>query len=143
MIRVDILVQRRSPKEGSAMMKRFETPNPTLVEEFGGRLRQERRALLRALATNDEELATLEAHQVGVRAEEAATEVARSILSPLEARERQELDELEQTLERLEYGTFGLCEDCEEQIPLRRLRAVPTTLDCVTCQAKRERPLKV
>ena len=122
------------------MIKMFETPNPTLLEEFGGRLRQERRALLRALATNDEELATLEARQVGARAEEAATEVARSILSRLEARERQELEELEQALERLEYGTFGLCEGCEEQIPLRRLRVVPTTRHCVTCQAKREGP---
>jgi DnaK suppressor protein len=127
-------------EEGSAMTRMFETPNPTLLEEFGGRLRQERRALLRAIATNDEELATLEAHQVGARAEEAATTVATSIVSRLEARERQELDELEQALVRLEYGTFGLCERCEEQIPLRRLRAVPTARCCLACQKKREAP---
>jgi DnaK suppressor protein len=120
------------------MSKTFETQNPTLFEEFGGRLRQERRALLRALATNDEELATLEALQVGARAEEAATEVARSMLSGLEAREKHELDEVEQALERLEYGTFGLCDGCQEQIPLRRLRAVPTTRYCFPCQEKRE-----
>ena len=93
------------------MTELFETPNPTLLEEFGGLLREERGVLLRALATSDEELA---------------------------ARDRNELDDLDQALERLEYGTFGVCEGCDEQIPLRRLRAVPTTRYCVGCQKQRE-----
>ena len=120
------------------MIDLFETPNPTFLEEFGGRLQNERRALLCALASSDEELATLEVHHVGARSEDAATEAATSIVSRLEARVRRELEELEQALERLESGTFGLCEGCAEQIPLRRLRAVPTTRYCLACQTKRE-----
>ena len=120
------------------MTELFETPNATYLEEFGGRLREERRALLAALATSDDELATLEVHQVGARSEDAATDAATSVVSRLEARERQELEELEQALGRLESGTFGLCEGCADQIPLRRLRAVPTTRYCLACQKKRE-----
>ena len=93
------------------MTELSETPNPTLLEEFGSRLREERRVLLRTLATSDEEQ---------------------------EARDRQELDDLEQALERLEYGTFGVCEGCDDQIPLRRLRAVPTARYCVECQKQNE-----
>src|SRR5262249_16771267 len=134
-------VQRRSgTARRAAMIETVETPNPTLLEEFGRRLREDRRALLRMLATSDDELGTLEVHQVGARSEDAATEAATSIASRLEARERRELDELEQALERLEYGTFGLCEGCAEQIALRRLRAVPTTRYCLACQKKREAP---
>ena len=120
------------------MPEMLETPNPTFLEECGGRLREQRRALLRALATSDGELASLEVHQAGGRSEDAATDVATSIVSRLETRDKQELEELEQALERLEYGTFGLCESCAEQIPLRRLRAVPTTRYCLACQKKRE-----
>ena len=34
---------------------------------------------------------------------------------------------LREALERLEDGTFGTCEECGEEIPLRRLRAWPVT----------------
>lgn len=33
---------------------------------------------------------------------------------------------------------FGLCADCEEEIPLKRLQAMPWAERCVGCQAKFE-----
>lgn len=36
--------------------------------------------------------------------------------------------------------TFGLCEDCEEDIPFARLEAVPYVTLCAACQAKRDPP---
>lgn len=35
--------------------------------------------------------------------------------------------------------SWGLCEDCEEEIPERRLLAVPWTTRCVPCQESQER----
>jgi RNA polymerase-binding protein DksA len=120
------------------MSKMLETPNPTFVEEFGCRLRAGHRALLRTLALNDDELATLAIHEIGDSAEDAATESARTILMRLEDQERRDLDEIEQALARLEYGTFGVCEACQGLIPMRRLRAIPTTRYCLGCQATTE-----
>ncbi len=120
------------------MSEMLETPNPTFIEEFGGRLRTERRALLSTLARSDDELATLAIHEIGDSAEDAATESARAILMRLEDEERRELDEIEQALSRLEYGTFGVCEACQALIPLRRLRAIPTARYCLGCQATTE-----
>ena len=40
--------------------------------------------------------------------------------------------------DRLENGHYGLCEECAEEIALERLRAVPTALYCVDCQAQYE-----
>lgn len=37
-------------------------------------------------------------------------------------------------LERLSSGTFGVCEQCECEIPEKRLGAVPWTRYCVQCQ---------
>ncbi len=41
---------------------------------------------------------------------------------------------LENALSRAERGIYGLCEECGEDIPLARLRALPTAVLCVDCQ---------
>jgi DnaK suppressor protein len=50
------------------------------------------------------------------------------------------LGRVERALRKLEAtpDEFGLCEDCEEEIPPRRLAAVPYAAFCPECQAKRE-----
>jgi RNA polymerase-binding protein DksA len=120
------------------MDETIEIPNPTFVEEFGGRLRKDREALLHTLALTDDELVTMEAHQAGDRVDDAATEVVGAILSRLQDQQRYELDEVDEALVRLEYGTFGLCEGCGQQVPLSRLRAMPTARYCLACQKKVE-----
>jgi DnaK suppressor protein len=119
----------------------IETPSPlntTLVEEFGRRLREARHALLRTLATTDDEIATLERHEAGAVVEDAATDTMGAILSRLEGREKHELDEIEDALARLEAGIFGLCDRCGRAISLVRLRALPMTRYCFDCQQRAE-----
>jgi len=41
-------------------------------------------------------------------------------------------------LERIEAGSFGICEECEEEIHPRRLKAVPWAACCVRCQEQRD-----
>jgi len=41
-------------------------------------------------------------------------------------------------LVRLEEGSYGICEGCESEIPLERLKALPFALYCVDCQQKSE-----
>jgi phage/conjugal plasmid C-4 type zinc finger TraR family protein len=47
--------------------------------------------------------------------------------------------ELEAALARLHEPDFGLCVDCDAEIPYARLSANPTATRCVTCQAQHER----
>ena len=42
-------------------------------------------------------------------------------------------------LARFNNGTFGLCLDCGEEIDAARLKAIPYTPLCLSCQSKRER----
>ncbi len=44
------------------------------------------------------------------------------------------LKEVEAALGRLRSGAYGTCEGCEDRIPDRRLKAVPWTRYCLTCQ---------
>ncbi len=46
---------------------------------------------------------------------------------------------LEDALRRIEKGTYGVCEECNEKIPPRRLEAFLAARLCIKCQSKAER----
>lgn len=50
-----------------------------------------------------------------------------------------ELLEVRDALERLENGSFGLCDDCNQAVPIDRLRAIPHTRLCLNCKSLEER----
>lgn len=45
---------------------------------------------------------------------------------------------IDEALQRLENGTYGACEECDEQIPAARLQALPFAKLCLTCQELQE-----
>ena len=45
---------------------------------------------------------------------------------------------IDEALHRLEKGTYGSCEECDEEIPAARLQALPFATLCVTCQELHE-----
>jgi DnaK suppressor protein len=49
-------------------------------------------------------------------------------------RESRLLKDVQAALGRLEEGTFGVCLRCEEEIPEKRLKALPWAAYCVPCQ---------
>jgi DnaK suppressor protein len=59
----------------------------------------------------------------------------------MEALDRESLRQREITaaLERIDNGSFGICLNCEEEIPAKRLAAVPWTALCIVCQEASER----
>ena len=48
------------------------------------------------------------------------------------------LRHVEAALARIRSGDFGICQSCDQRIPLRRLQAVPWAALCVSCQEKEE-----
>ena len=49
-----------------------------------------------------------------------------------------ELREVEAALARVHEPDFGVCADCEADIPFARLQANPSAARCVACQARAE-----
>lgn len=59
--------------------------------------------------------------------------------SSLKEQELRELQAVDRALRKLSIRQYGVCEDCEEEIPDKRLLAVPETSFCARCQTVRER----
>ena len=51
----------------------------------------------------------------------------------------QEIAALENALLRVDGKTFGICIDCSDDIPQKRLEAYPTTERCTSCKVKHEK----
>jgi DnaK suppressor protein len=49
------------------------------------------------------------------------------------------LTHIETALERMRKGDYGLCEGCNQAIPLARLQALPYATMCIQCQREAEK----
>ncbi|HEU4459143.1 MAG TPA: TraR/DksA family transcriptional regulator [Methylibium sp.] len=56
-------------------------------------------------------------------------------------RDSGELRDIGAALERMDAGEYGLCTDCELEIPPARLEVQPAAARCIECQERREREL--
>ncbi len=50
-----------------------------------------------------------------------------------------ELEAIEDALGRITKGTYGICQDCDVEIPITRLLAFPSAMRCIECQAGAEK----
>ena len=70
--------------------------------------------------------------------DQATAETDRNFMLRLRGREQRLLKKIDQALERVEGGTFGICEDCGNEINLKRLEARPVTTMCIDCKTLQE-----
>lgn len=46
------------------------------------------------------------------------------------------LEEIKKALEHINKGSYGFCDNCQEEIPLQRLEVNPSATSCVKCSNK-------
>ena len=74
-----------------------------------------------------------------VNLEEEADEVEEyTIRLPIEHAMENRLEDIAITLEKIKKGTYGTCENCNKQIPLKRLKIYPEARLCLDCLASRD-----
>lgn len=68
----------------------------------------------------------------------AAVESDRNFAMRIKERERRLISKIKGALEKIENGTYGICENCEEEISESRLEARPVTGLCIECKRMQE-----
>jgi DnaK suppressor protein len=69
----------------------------------------------------------------------ASSEYLQSFTFRLRGREKTFLKKIDHALAKIDEGTFGICEECEEPISMKRLEARPETTLCIRCKEDQER----
>jgi DnaK suppressor protein len=71
--------------------------------------------------------------------DQASSERDRELGLLLGDRDREKLHAIDEALLRINEGEYGICEECEEEIPLGRLKAMPFARHCVKCKSDLEK----
>jgi len=110
---------------------------------------EQRREALRAILNHERNQALARVREYRRDQEDEVTpppgdemDVARSLAdlethASLIERVEDRLKAIDFAFDRLEHDRYGICAQCEEEIPLERLRALPFAGYCVDCQEKR------
>lgn len=69
----------------------------------------------------------------------ASSEINLAFTGRLRERERGLLAKIDAALEKIEEGEYGACENCGEDIGLKRLEARPVAELCIDCKAEQEK----
>lgn len=73
----------------------------------------------------------------------ASLESDRNFLLRIRDRERKLIVKIQEALKRIDEGTFGICQECGEEISESRLKARPVAMLCVDCKRMQERDEKI
>ena len=70
--------------------------------------------------------------------DQATAETDRNFILRLRDRERMLLKKIEETIVRIDNKDYGICEECENEIGIKRLEARPVTALCIDCKTREE-----
>jgi RNA polymerase-binding transcription factor len=68
----------------------------------------------------------------------ASLESERGTMLRIRDRESKLIRKIQSALENLDNGDFGICEMCEKEIAIERLKARPVATHCIKCKTKME-----
>ncbi|MDR2503916.1 MAG: RNA polymerase-binding protein DksA [Deltaproteobacteria bacterium] len=71
-------------------------------------------------------------------ADRATVESDRAFTLRIRDRERKLIKKIKGALQRIEDGSYGICEECGDEIGVLRLKARPVTKLCINCKSRQE-----
>src|SRR6187200_657807 len=122
-------------KPGTAM-------NKAQLKKFRALLEEKRDEIVKkAKQTLDEDM-TLDSNDLPDEMDLASSEYLQSFTFRLRGREKVFLEKIERALTKIKEEAFGDCEECGEEISMKRLEARPETALCIKCKEDQERAEK-
>jgi len=80
------------------------------------------------------EMNTLRDNQPKDEGDHASVERGHSIANTLMDKQYEKLEAIERSLKRMKNGKYGICESCEEEINIERLKVKVFADYCITCR---------
>lgn len=109
------------------------------LKRFRQILMEKKGALLRNAQQTLDEGMSVDAADLPDEMDLASSEYLQSFTFRLRGREKTFLKKIDLAISKLEAGAFGICEECGEDISLKRLEARPETALCIRCKEDQER----
>ncbi|MFO0670104.1 MAG: TraR/DksA C4-type zinc finger protein [Polyangiaceae bacterium] len=112
--------------------------NKTQLKKFKTLLTEKRDEIVKKAKQTLEEDMALDANDLPDEMDLASSEYLQSFTFRLRGREKAFLDKINKAIAKIDEGTFGVCEECGEEISVKRLEARPETTLCIRCKEDQE-----
>ncbi|MBP9841938.1 MAG: TraR/DksA family transcriptional regulator [Simkaniaceae bacterium] len=111
------------------------------IAELKARLEQLRLQLTHNVQVASKDVKDAEGHKgySQHQADEGTDDFDRSVSIELTFQECEVLRQVERALEKVEEGSYGICDITNEEIPIKRLEAIPYATMTVAAQSKLEK----
>jgi len=119
-----IIMQRTLKAMTQSKINNFRTALESIAGELDGTIRQREDIFVEGSADALDRILRANEREMAVRNLEAASNRSR---------------EVQGALSRIEHGSFGVCQECDNEISLLRLTAVPWAALCIRCQQLADR----
>jgi DnaK suppressor protein len=111
----------------------------TDLKRFKEMLEEKRNQIIQNAQSTLAEDMTLDANDLPDEMDLASSEYLQSFTFRLRGREKVFLEKIDRALAKIKDNTFGTCEECGEEISVKRLEARPETTLCIKCKEDQER----
>lgn len=108
------------------------------LERFRDLLVKERNSIVQKASKTLSEESALDVADMPDEIDQASAEYNQSFIFRLRDREKYYLSKIDKAIRKLDDGVFGICEECEEPINIKRLEARPVTTLCIRCKEEQE-----
>lgn len=108
------------------------------IEQFQMLLKKERNSVIQKANKTLAEESSFDLAEMPDEIDQASAEYNQSFTFRLRDREKYYLSKIEKALSKIGEGAFGICEECEEPITVKRLQARPVTTLCIRCKEEQE-----
>ena len=109
------------------------------LKRFKEMLEEKRNQIIQNAQSTLAEDMTLDANDLPDEMDLAQSEYLQSFTFRLRGREKVFLEKIERALVKIKDNSFGTCEECGEEISVKRLEARPETTLCIKCKEDQER----
>lgn len=106
------------------------------------KLMAEKQRLLNTAASSRKSEFSIATDDLADEADLTSVELSQGVVFTLREKEQRTLAEIDEALQRMEEGTYGLCEECDEEIGAKRLEIFPTARLCIAHQEEEEKKKK-
>jgi len=111
------------------------------IERLRQKLEFQRYETRQCLRSAEQEAQSLSTDSVQDSADRSVISVSKEFLFERSSQRRTVLRLIEAALKRISDGSFGVCIGCGNDIPSRRLEALPWTQFCLRCQGEIEQEI--
>lgn len=111
----------------------------TDLKRFRAILESKRESIIKKASTTMAEDMALDSNDLPDEMDLASSEGMQSFTFRLRGREKVFLEKIDKAIKKIDDETFGICEECEGKISVKRLEARPETTLCIRCKENQER----